>query len=564
MAQDGFSDNKAIQQLPTQKQLTDSLQNIGRADTIKNAQAVKAKAIQQKADSIGQIPHSKVEEVQGFVNQKAQNLENKADSITNLPDRKITEARRKVEERLARKRQKIEQKAAKKAEKRAAIQAKAGKVKGLEDKANQKMQSVGADGKAQNALNKVGVQKPGLEGAKEKLNLPSQGGIKDKAKGLTEKTNLELPDQRLPTGNAQELTEKAKSKVGEIDGIEKAKGSLGEIKKMPGEKLGNIEGADKVKGKLGDAKSVSGKVKGYTEEAKDIADGKAIEARARNLEEVKGLEEKTKAFDGMKQKPEEYKAKMEKYQDKDFVKQEMKRKAMQLGTDHFANHQDKLKSAQQQLSKYKKKYHSLQSTKDINLKKIPNGMKGKKFRERIIFGGTFQVFDNPEKTIDFSPQVGYKISGRWTAGLAGAYWVRIEKDGYTPNVDDKTYGLRLYSDFKVFKGFFVKGEVEVMSTLVPRYNSNNQEEIRREHVNAAFLGIGKRYNFLKGLKGNVQVLYNFMHNNDSPYPRRFNMKFGFEFGIKKKKRQNNTDNKLAKIKKTKIESQVSEKLKRRP
>lgn len=41
------------------------------------------------------------------------------------------------------------------------------------------------------------------------------------------------------------------------------------------------------------------------------------------------------------------------------------------------------------------------------------------------------------------------------------------------------------------------------------------------------IGVGKNYNFIKKVKGNVMILYDFLHNENSVYPKAWVVRFGF-------------------------------------
>jgi hypothetical protein len=43
------------------------------------------------------------------------------------------------------------------------------------------------------------------------------------------------------------------------------------------------------------------------------------------------------------------------------------------------------------------------------------------------------------------------------------------------------------------------------------------------------VGVRKNYNFIKKVKGNVMVLYDFLHDEHSVYPRAWVVRFGFFF-----------------------------------
>jgi hypothetical protein len=189
------------------------------------------------------------------------------------------------------------------------------------------------------------------------------------------------------------------------------------------------------------------------------------------------------------------------------------------------------------IAKYKQKYSEVQSLKDLP-KKIPNAMKGKPLRERIVPGITLQFQQKNDWLLDVNGSVGYRFSGRITAGLGwNQRWAYDNNRRYF-NADGRIYGPRSYGEFKLKKGFSVRGEVEFMNTYVPpKFRPVTADLGEREWVPGIFTGLKKDYKFLKKVRGNVQILYS-LYNPDykSPYVDRLNMRIGFEFPQKKRKK----------------------------
>jgi len=95
---------------------------------------------------------------------------------------------------------------------------------------------------------------------------------------------------------------------------------------------------------------------------------------------------------------------------------------------------------------------------------------------------------------------------------------------------DQVYGYRGFFQAVAVKGFFLHGEYERMNTAVETTGATNAatDEIYRTWKAGALAGIGKEYSFIKQIKGQVMVLYNFLHEDgNSPYRKPWVIRFGF-------------------------------------
>lgn len=216
-------------------------------------------------------------------------------------------------------------------------------------------------------------------------------------------------------------------------------------------------------------------------------------------------------------------------QAKEMLVTEAKKQAI----DHFAGKQDKLQAAMDQMSKYKQRYSNVQSIKDLP-KKLPNEMYGKPLRERLVPGLSIQIQKRNDWWFDFNPYLGYRFSGRITAGLGWNYRIAYNFNRGELNPDMYIYGPRTYGEFRIKKGFSGRLEVEVMNT--PVRVPPSQDFATQEWVWGAMAGLKKEYRISKSLRGNAQVLYNvFNPHYKSPYTDRLNMRIGIEYRIPKEK-----------------------------
>jgi hypothetical protein len=317
-------------------------------------------------------------------------------------------------------------------------------------------------------------------------------------------------------------------KVGDV-------GKLTEGIKMPelGGELKDVQGS------IGDISSVTDKAGAYGNDARNLASGnlnevkeipQALETKAGDLSGFSKIQGETKVLD-------EYKDQLGQLQDPEAMKGQVIEKAKEVAIDHFAGKEQVLQKAMDQVAKYKEKYASLQSLEDAK-KRRPNEMRGKPIRERLLPGIGFQVHHKNDLLIDFNPYLGYRFSGRFTSGMGwNQRWAYDERhDAFRSR--GRIFGPRAYAEFNLFKGFFPRVELEAMNAFVPISFSHSTPDIgRREWVVSAFFGLKKTYRFLKKVNGTTSVMLNLYNpRSKSPYGDVVNVRFGFEFPIKKKHR----------------------------
>ncbi|WP_276374889.1 hypothetical protein [Chryseolinea sp. H1M3-3] len=293
-----------------------------------------------------------------------------------------------------------------------------------------------------------------------------------------------------------------------------------------GEETGRISD---VTGKVGEyGKDVQGVVKGDLSEVKNIPG--AAESKAEDLSGMNEVKDQTKVLD-------EYKDIAGSMQNPDSLKELAIQEAKQVAVNHFAGKEQQLKEAMETLAKYKSKYSSLNSLSEAT-KRPPNEMKGKPFIERLVPGVGIQIQKKGgDVLVDFNPDAGYRFTGRITAGIGWNQRVAYNFDNGIFNAQAKIYGPRTFGEFKLWKGFSPRVEVEVMNTNVPPITRTpTVDPFQREWVWGAFVGVKKEYKFIKNVKGTALVMMRlFNPDHKSPYADVVNVRFGFEFPMKKKK-----------------------------
>ena len=348
------------------------------------------------------------------------------------------------------------------------------------------------------------------------------GNLGESVEGLTKEIDLPKIDQ---LSEVDDLTEKAK--LPDTPRLEELKiDELGRAKEYSGELSG-------IKDKAGELKDIN------ANQLKDEEIKKKAEDQLKNVNGVGEVEENVKAFEETRELPDRYKKQMEQYQGKEKLKKEIRSKYMQFGNQHFVGKSKELKASKESLEKYKKKYDDIEPVDGIVNRKR-NAMKEKPFRERFLMGGYVQIQGSPRTMLDISPQVGYRLSGLFSVGAGVTYRFYFSSDELGLAYDDKVFGARTYLNAEVYKGFYLHGEFESMSTFVSNINTSGQEVGERQWVNGVLLGIGKSYSITRNIKGFAQVLHNFTYEfGESPYRKKLMFRFGVEGMLGKKSKRKN-------------------------
>lgn len=300
-------------------------------------------------------------------------------------------------------------------------------------------------------------------------------------------------------------------------------------------KIGELDGLKDITGKTGGLSSITQQAGGYQSDIQNITKGNlqdvkqlpnALESKAGDIAGVGDLKKSAESLDPM----------LSAAQNPDAMKEQAVKKVKEVAVNHFAGKEQVLQQAMEKMSKLKNKYSSLNSLSEVG-KKRPNEMRGKPLNERLLPGIALQIQRKGDNIlVDFNPYIGYRLSGRLTSGLGWNQRYGYDTDRNTFSPGTRIYGPRIYSEFKIGKGFSPRAEAEIMNTYVPpRLHSGTTDSYGREWVLGVFVGLKKEYKFMKHVKGTAQIMLRvFNHENKSPYGDVLNMRVGFEFPVKRK------------------------------
>lgn len=380
-----------------------------------------------------------------------------------------------------------------------------------------------------------------LIGARQKLNLDSSGVKIPDAPGVNGLPNLADP-LRLPQSNSvvtdglgAGIPQIPSSNQSVVPGLQTEDFSSLEISK----ELTAIGGAFSIPStdqlaqmdkSIPSMPNPLGEISGKTEELKAIRKDPSVAAE----NAVGQLAEVSSATNELQQ-AEQLTKQNEALQTAEQMKDPagMQEVAQKQALNHFQGQEALLQGAMDQMSKYKEKYPSLSSINDVKKTWLPvNGLKGVPFRERIRVGVN-TGFRSTGDTIllDFFPNASYRISGRFEAGLAMMYRVRVKTKEFGFDQKNPVWGTSAFLVAKTFKSLFVRVEVDGNS-----YPKSTIEQPSYRDWRWSFLsGVQTNFRISPQWSGNVQMLYNFDSSLKDGFPERLALRFGVQYKLPKKK-----------------------------
>ena len=363
-------------------------------------------------------------------------------------------------------------------------------------------------------------------------NGPSAAGTKSTTLN-TPSTDLSLPKTELP-------------KTSMPNEINKLNTQVNDLQQMPKQKMGEWEltkEIDRIEGQLAKVGEVTAKAEQYKDEIKEIRAGniEKVEALPKELEnaalqvgEVKEFSAGQQKFASTKNMLEQYKDMVANVQDSDELKDKAKETAAKEMPDYFSGQEDKLKAGVAQLDKLKRKYKTIPDSRYLP-KHVPNEMKGKPFRERVVPGMSLQFYKSDLAALDFSPYLAYKLSGRFRPGVGASWRAAVSIKDPTFRYDE-VFGVRVFNDLRWRGNFYLHTEGEWLhfsqaALLRYKFPADEDRQAWQFRLNA---GLFRTYRISQRINGQAQFLYNVLDLKHFPQAKNTSIRIGFEYVIKKK------------------------------
>ncbi|WP_370089802.1 hypothetical protein [Ekhidna sp.] len=149
-----------------------------------------------------------------------------------------------------------------------------------------------------------------------------------------------------------------------------------------------------------------------------------------------------------------------------------------------------------------------------------------KLADKIYFGGGFGFSAGSNQTnLSLSPQVGYKITDAFSAGVGISYqYVKVKN----PDISINNYGWSVFSRYNIVQQFFAYSEFERLSFEYPA----NFDPVRTERTGYNSLLIGGGYSEQLGGRASfsMMALYNVLYD-ETVLPRPYSSPWVIRAGI---------------------------------
>ena len=116
--------------------------------------------------------------------------------------------------------------------------------------------------------------------------------------------------------------------------------------------------------------------------------------------------------------------------------------------------------------------------------------------------------------LDFNPNVAYRFTKDFNAGIGGMFrWQISDKKNTPSSFTLPVTGFRIFSEYRIIKSYHGHVEFEQLSSPANSNEQINKIQMTRS-INA---GLAKSFALYKKLKGKVMLLYNIEISGDRLY-----------------------------------------------
>jgi hypothetical protein len=188
--------------------------------------------------------------------------------------------------------------------------------------------------------------------------------------------------------------------------------------------------------------------------------------------------------------------------------------------------------AQAQLNQLKDKINKLGGgSGDLEIPefKNPNSQKVKSFWKRMELGTDFQNTRGSSFlpiTSDFGVSLGYKLNDKSVLGIGGSYKMGWGKDIRNISISHEGISIRSFLDWKLKGNFFISGGYE-QNYRTRFYDIQQLRTTPQNWLQSGLVGLKKKYSISKKIKGNFQLLFDFLYQTHIPQTQPILFRLGY-------------------------------------
>lgn len=167
---------------------------------------------------------------------------------------------------------------------------------------------------------------------------------------------------------------------------------------------------------------------------------------------------------------------------------------------------------------------TIQAQSDSIRRNTGRGPAPKPFADRLVFGGNIGLQFGTTTVINISPQVGYKVTDRFVAGVGGTYQY-VSLRYFNTRYEYKILGYNLWSRYYPFENLFLHAEYNRL------YSEWQPWTMKGKYwIDGILVGGGYRQQIAGNFGANILVLFNVKPSDEWPY-RNPIIQAGFGFGF---------------------------------
>ncbi len=142
----------------------------------------------------------------------------------------------------------------------------------------------------------------------------------------------------------------------------------------------------------------------------------------------------------------------------------------------------------------------------------PKQKQKKPIKDKIYYGGYLNLSFGSYTMIGIEPMIGYKIIPRLSVGVKIRYDY-IQDNRYSETHSTSNYGASIFTRLNVVRGLYA--HLEYAGYNFENYNGFDESD--REWISFLFLGAGYNQRVSKRSSIFIQVLFDVLQNENSPY-----------------------------------------------